>query len=88
MSLKPLNREKKYMTGDYAKQFDIESHSSNKRFVSNPYKPGHCECNDQVCFSLTKGALPCRPDKTTMLVYNAEGKVVKVPVQHAPVVKK
>lgn len=82
MSLRPLNRDPKYMSGDYKKMFKIASHDSNKHFAANPYKPGTCECGDQVCFSLTKGALPCKPDKTQMLVWNAAGEVVQVPVHH------
>ncbi len=78
-SLRPLNRDPKYMTGDYLKMFDIESIPSNKHFVSNPYKPGSCKCNDNVCFSLSHGAVACRPDATKTLVYNAEGRMVEIP---------
>jgi len=81
MSLRPLNRDPKNMTGDYKKMFKIASHDSNKQFVSNPYKPGKCECSDQVCFSLTKGAIACKPDKTQMLVWNAQGEITQVPVR-------
>lgn len=70
------------MTGEYAKMFDIQEHESNKHFVRNPYKSGTCQCSDMVCFSLTNGSLPCRPDKTKMLVYSAEGTVTSVPVKH------
>lgn len=80
MSLRPLNRDPKYMNGEYKKMFKIPSHQSNKQFAANPYKPKTCECGDQVCFSLTKGALPCKPDKTKMLVWNATGQVIQVPV--------
>lgn len=75
-----LNRDPKYMSGDYAKMFIIEPIESNKHFVRNPYKPGNCD--DIVCFSLTNGALPCRPDKTKMLIFNSEGNLTSVPVRH------
>lgn len=70
------------MTGEYAKMFNIEEIESNKHFVRNPYKSGTCKCGDMVCFSLTNGALPCRPDKTKMLVYSTEGTITSVPVKH------
>ena len=82
MSLRPLNHDPKYMSGDYAKMFQIESIPSNRAFVQNAYKPGTCQCNDNVCFSLTKGAMPCRPDKTKMLWIGADGTVQTIPVGH------
>jgi hypothetical protein len=70
------------MTGEYAKMFEIEQTSSNKNFTQNSYKPGNCRCGDMVCFSLTDGALPCRPDQNKMLLFNTEGKLVSVPISH------
>ena len=70
------------MTGQYATMFEVASHSSNKHFVLNPYKPGTCQSRDTVAFSLTNGTLPCHPDPTKMLVYNAEGGIVSIPVTH------
>ena len=66
------------MSGDYKDMFEIDKISSNKHFVSNPYKPGGCRCDDTVCFSLHKGAVACRPDKKRPLVYNAEGQMVQI----------
>lgn len=71
------------MTGDYAKMFEIEPISSNSNFVKNQYKPGTCQSTGIGCFSLIDGALPCRTDNTKMMVYNAEGKLVSMPVQHS-----
>jgi hypothetical protein len=72
----------KNMSGEYSKMFNLEEHESNKHFVRNAYQPGKCQCGDMVCFSLTNGALPCRPDTTKMLIYSAEGVVTAVPVKH------
>lgn len=80
MSLRPLNKDPRYMSGEYKKMFDIDSHQSNDEFSKNPYVPGKCKCLDTVCFSLTKGAIPCLPNKTKMLVWNAEGVVTTVPL--------
>jgi hypothetical protein len=77
-----LNRDPKYATGEYTKMFEIDEHQSNQHFVKNPYQPGKCQCGDMVCFSLTNGALACRPDKTKMLVYSSEGKLVSAPLKH------
>ena len=77
-SLRPLNRNPKYMIGEYSKMFDIEQISSNKQFVSNPYKPDNCKCNDNVCFSLSRGAAACRPDNAKTLLYSAEGKMLNI----------
>lgn len=76
----PLNRQPKYMSGEYAKMFDLAVHDSNRTFANNPYKPNTCRCGDQVCFSLTKGALPCRPDDNSMLVWNATGNIMSIPI--------
>jgi len=70
------------MSGEYVKMFNLPKHASNKNFVQNPYQAGKCKCGDMVCFSMVNGALPCTPDKTTMLIYNSEGELIKVPVQH------
>ncbi len=75
-----LNQETRFMTGEYAKMFDLDVHQSNKHFVKNPYRPGTCKCNDMVCFSLTNGSLSCRPDKARMLIYSTEGGLTAVPV--------
>ena len=77
-------REPKNITGEYANMFKIDELASNQHFVKNPYKPGQCQTSDMICFSLTNGALACQPDQTKMLVYNAEGKLVAVPVNIAP----
>jgi hypothetical protein len=70
------------MAGEYANMFVLQEHQSNKQFVRNAYQPGKCQCGDMVCFSLVNGALPCKPDKTKMLVYSAEGAITEVPVKH------
>lgn len=75
-------RDPKLMTGDYAKMFDLEQHPANVHFVRNGYQTGKCQCGDMVCFSLTNGALACRPDKARMLVFNTEGDMVSVPIKH------
>lgn len=77
-----LNRDPKYMSGKYAKMFDIEPIASNKNFALNQYKPGKCECSNMVCFSLVNGAMACRPDNTKMLAYNADGVLVSKPLNH------
>lgn len=79
MSLRPLNRDPKYMSGEYKEMFKIPSHDSNKRFVSNPYNPSNG--SDKTCFSLTEGARPCKPDNTKILVWNAVGDVIRVPAR-------
>lgn len=77
-----FNRDPKYMSGEYTKMFEIESLSSNSNFVKNQYKPGTCQSSGMSCFSLIDGALPCQANNTKMLVYNAEGELMSVPVQH------
>lgn len=76
-----FNRDPKYMTGEYAKMFNIEPIPSNKEFATNPYNQA-CGCGDTICFSLTNGALRCNPNRTQMMVYSPEGKLVTVPVSH------
>lgn len=65
MSLRTLNRDPKYATGEYSKMFDIDILPSNADFVRNPYKPGDCSGTGLVCFSLTKGAKKCKAPKST-----------------------
>jgi hypothetical protein len=71
MSLR-LNKDS---AGSYANMFDIEVLPTNSKFVYNPYKPGKYKCNDSICFSLSEGA---RPHAQSELVYNAEGKMIKM----------
>ena len=80
-NLKTLNQYKEFAEGNYAKQFEIESHSSNVNFVSNPYIPCKCHNSDVVCFSLTDGAGKCRPNTDKMLGYNVNGKVTVTKVR-------
>lgn len=77
-----FNRDPKYMTGAYAKMFEIEPIASNAQFVQNPYKPNTCRCGDTVSFSLTEGARKCQRDQTKMAIFNTEGQLVTVPVSH------
>lgn len=77
-----FNRDPKYMTGEYTKMFDIEPIPSNKQFATNPYTQAY-KCFDTVCFSLTNGALRSDVDRTQMLVYTPEGKLIKVPAKHS-----
>lgn len=78
-NLKTLNQNKHLAQGDYAKQFQIDEHSSNKDFVKNPYVPKKCDVSDLVAFSLTKGSSDCQHDKSLMLNYDSQGRIRKVP---------
>lgn len=81
-SLRPLNRDPEYMTGDYASMFNLDVHAGNKKFAENPYKSGSCKPTDRVCFSLTDGALPCAPDQTKIVSYGADGKLHQSSLLH------
>ena len=86
MSLRPLNRDPRYMSGDYASMFNIPVHQSNANFASNPYKPGTCQPEDIVNFSLTQGGLPCNPDRSNVTVWRTTGELSKLSVTTAAAV--
>lgn len=78
-NLKPLKKGK----GSYAKQFQIDQHSSNKDFVENPYVPKKCKATDLTAFSLTHGSGGvCQKDKSLMMGYDSQGRLSKVPAKH------
>ena len=64
--------------GTYAKQFDIPVLLSNKTFVTQPYRQTK-NPNDIINFSLTRGADSINSDKTKMLGYDVQGKLVYYP---------
>lgn len=80
MSLRPLNRDPKYMSGPYAGMFDIPIHQGNARFTSSPYRPGVCRPEDIACFSLTRGNEPCTHDPANLLVWRSTGELAKLPM--------
>jgi hypothetical protein len=81
MSLRPLNRDPKYMSGDYANMFDIPVHQSNQGFATRPYVPASCRPGDSVCFSLTNGSIACRPDQDSLLIWRATGDLTSLSIK-------
>lgn len=73
MSLRPLNRDPMYMSGDYGRMFDIPAHQGNQAFVYNPYTPAKCSASKAVCFSLINGAIPCQFPSDNIVVWRAMG---------------
>lgn len=73
--LKSLNQYTKNITGDYSKQFVLDSHSENKNFLNNPYIPGQCNSTSIVEFDLVQGARSCYPQQTQMLNYDVQGNI-------------
>jgi len=67
------------MEGDYAKQFKIQQIAPNKQFVNHPYKACKCENSDVICFDLVKGAGPCVENRTRVMGYDIQGKLIEVP---------
>jgi len=81
MSLRPLNREPQYMSGDYAKMFNIPVHQSNQGFAMNPYRPGTSRPEQCVCFSLINGNVPCgQYDPNNINVWRTTGELAKLPL--------
>ena len=83
MSLRPLNRDPKYMSGEYANMFDIPVHQSNKGFAQNPYSQMRCGASKAVCFSLVNGAMPCQTDDKNIIVWRAMGDLSVLPNKQA-----
>jgi len=64
--------------GLYKKQFNIEKNEANATFLQNKYVPGKCASSNFVCFSLTDGAIQCKPENSINIGYNAEGNMNKM----------
>lgn len=82
MSLRPLNRNPKYMSGRYIRMFDIPVHQSNKGFAQNPYNHLKCDQGSVTCFSLMKGALPCNNDLNQISIWRSLGDLKTLPRSH------
>jgi len=78
MSLRPLNRDPKYMSGPYASMFNIPVHQGNAGFAQNPYKGSSCHPSDITCFSLVNGVVPCYNDNRSQMVWRATGDITKI----------
>ena len=78
MSLAPLNRDPKYMSGEYANMFNIPVHPGNNAFASNPYRPATCFPGESVCFSLKGGMLPCKQDPDTLVIWRPTGDLTEL----------
>ena len=81
-NLPTLNQYERFSKGDYVKQFKLSPNTQNQDFITNSYTPNRCDVSDLVCFSLTKGAMPCKPDQTLMLGYNVAGELVTTKIRH------
>jgi hypothetical protein len=73
MSLRPLNRDPKNMSGEYSKMFELQVHAGNKEFSLNPYNPKDNSPASIPCFSLVHGAGKGKADMEKVIVWRASG---------------
>ena len=82
MSLRPLNRNPKYMSGSYISMFDIPLNPANKEFVKNVYDRNKCNEGSVTCFSIKQGALPCNNNLNQISVWRSIGDLKTLPRSH------
>ena len=73
MSLRPLNRDPKNMSGEYSKMFDLVVHKGNKGFALNSYNPQDNNPASIPCFSLIHGAAKGTVEMEKLVVWRAGG---------------